>query len=223
MNKIKIIEQYAKKNLTSPGHKFDHAERVRKWALSIAKAEGYKKTDLVEASALLHDISKDKSKKEKHGIMGAKAVSRFLKQNKLFKDREIEEIANAIRFHDSNRQGSGKLLDILRDADMMDLFGAIGLSRAIIYSNSKPIFNPKNIKGDTWGMGVGEFNKKFDAGKDESPYIIDGINFEISCYGNLATKTAKKLAKPRVKYMKNFILEIEKEMKDNKIAERKRN
>ena len=46
----------------------------------------------------------------------------------------------------------------------------------------------------------------------EEKTIIDQINLQIHYYDNLTTGTAKRLAEPLVKYMKDFILQLESEI-----------
>ena len=214
MNKIKDIENYAREKMTQVSvHNYMHIDRVRKWALKIAKNEGFEDLEIVEAAALLHDVGKQVSKKESmHGEIGAKMASEFLRKNNFFDEQKTKEIVYAIRHHNSNRKIDGKLALILRDADMLDLFGAIGIMRGIAHNASNQEYDPQNIKGDTWGAKPEYFDTRFDEGKNIGKYLVDQLNFQISCYGNLNTATAKKYAKPLVEYMKNYIVRLECEV-----------
>jgi hypothetical protein len=104
------------------------------------------------------------------------------------------------------------LLNILRDADMLDGLGAFGILRCIKPMAADPDYDPENIKGETWGMGVEDFNKRMDSGMGAGTYIIDHMNFQISWYGNMATETARKFAKPLVDFMKGYIQQLELEV-----------
>ncbi len=214
-NTIKIIEEYSKQaTVKVPAHGYTHLDHVRNWALKIAKEEGFEDLQMVEAAALLHDIGLPFAEKvNMHGEVGAKIASDFLRKNNLFDEGKIEEIAHAIKYHNSNKKVDGKLLAILRDADMIDLFGAVGLMRCIIYRGSNPEYNILNIKGDTWQADSRYFNEMFDKGKEIRTSVIDHINFNISCFDNLNTETAKEIAKPLVEYMKQYILQFESEIK----------
>ncbi|MCK5177152.1 MAG: HD domain-containing protein [Candidatus Aenigmarchaeota archaeon] len=214
INKINKIENYAKEKMTPVSvHNYLHIDRVRNWALKIAKKEGFKDLEIVEVVALLHDIGKPISKKESmHGEIGAKRASEFLNKNNFFDEQKTKEIAYAIRHHNSNKKVDGKLAVILRDADMMDLFGAIGIMRCIAWRASSQEYNPQNIKGNTWGAKPEYFDRRFNEGKNTGNYILDQLNFQISCYDNLNTQTAKKFAKPLVEYMKNYIIQFECEV-----------
>lgn len=213
-NKISKIEKYVKQvKIKEAAHGFRHVDRVRNWALHIAEREGYKNLEIVEAAALLHDIGLSSGKERKiHGQEGAKMAEKFLRKNDIFPEKIIKEITNAIRHHNSNRTGKGKLLYILRDADMIDAIGAVGTARCIIHCSPKPEYDPNNIKSETWGMGAEGFDKRIDAGAGPGNYIMDELNFSISFYDNFKTKTGKKIAKPLVEFMKNYIIQFESEI-----------
>ena len=49
------------------------------------------------------------------------------------------------------------------------------------------------------GLGIGET-------------IIDQINFQMSYYDNLNTEAAKRLAKPLVEFMKEYVVQLEHEI-----------
>ncbi|RLG14142.1 MAG: hypothetical protein DRN66_02740 [Candidatus Nanohalarchaeota archaeon] len=215
-DKIRKIEQYAMKKMTQASvHNYMHVSRVRNWALKIAKRERFNDLEIVEAAALLHDIGRSSVQMDNmHGKIGAKMASEYLEKNNFFDEQKIKEIAYAIRNHNSNRKVEGRLPAILRDADMMDLFGAVGIMRCIAWRGSSPEYDSKNIKGETWGAKPSYFDKEIAEGRGTGEYIVDHLNFQISCYDNLNTETAKMFAKPLVEYMKNYILRLECEVVD---------
>ena len=133
MDKIKIIEEYVKSiTLLQAGHDFEHTNRVRNWALKIARKENYPQTDVVAAAALLHDIGlSQKGDRRDHGLRSAEMAKEFLNKNNLFKDDEIADIFEAISTHNKKFVGKNQLSAILKDADILDLLGPIGVIRAI--------------------------------------------------------------------------------------------
>ena len=215
--KIQKVEKYVKSITNNEiAHDFKHVDRVRKWAMYIAKKEGFEDLEIVEISALMHDIGLSQSEKRSmHGEVGAEMSEKFLKENNLLSQEKSEEVCNAIRYHNKNREGEGGLLEILRDADMMDLFGAVGIMRTFTSNASKTEYDEANIKGETWEMTASDFDKRFDNGVGIGNFLTDQINFQISCYDNLSTEIAKKLAKPLVKFMVDFINEFSDEVKNN--------
>jgi uncharacterized protein len=193
-------------------HNYGHINRVRSWAVVIARKEGYKKPELVEAAALLHDIGYSYADERNHGQVGAEKAREYLQETGSFTAGEIDEIVHAIGHHSSNRGGEGMLLDILRDADMLDGLGAFGILRCIKPMASDPDYDPENIKGDTWEMGVKSFNERMDSGRGAGKYIVDHLNFQISWFGNMATETARKHARPLIEFMKTYIQQLESEV-----------
>src|SRR5690349_13699121 len=148
-SRIQTIEAYAKPLMTGEiAHDFKHVDRVRHWALKIAKQEGYPDLELVEATALLHDIGLLSGGRNHHAEVGAQLATDFLQEHQLFEEAEIDAIAYAIRNHNS-LDGEGQLLAILQDADTLDLLGAVGLMRGFTSKADKPDYALENIKGET--------------------------------------------------------------------------
>ncbi len=216
MNRIEQIENFAKQLLdTEAAHDFEHIHRVRNWTLKIAKGEGYPSDlEVPEAAALLHDIGLPQSKDNRrmHGQAGADIAREYLLENDFFTPAQVEEIVNAIRYHCRNREGEGQLLDILRDADMIDSLGAIGVIRTVRYWPNKPDYDPANIRSAAWGKNAKFFDERFDRGADSGDNIVEFINFQISTYENMATETGKALARPLISFARNFILQLESEV-----------
>jgi len=210
----RVIEAFARQHMgAEPGHDFEHAHRVRGWALRIAEAEDYDRLDLVEAAALLHDIGLSQPRaRRRHGQTSAEMAATFLRTTGLFDEADVDCVLSAIRFHGTNRGGSGILLDILRDADMMEMFGPIGLLRSVTPVAHKPEYLPGNVKGETWQMTAGEFDERFDSGVGVGDTLVDHVNFHISCYDNLATATARNWAAPHVEFLKQFVLSLEQQL-----------
>lgn len=213
-NRIRQVEDYVRQSLVKAvAHDFKHVDRVRNWALQIARGEGYQDTEVVEAAALLHDIGLPYVKeRSEHSEAGAQVASRFLRENGFFPEEKIKEIADAIRFHSSIRHGKGKLLEILRDADMMDALGAVGIMRAFTSKSYKQEYNPEDIKGMTWGMTGKDIDILLDEKGEVGEYIIDQINLQTAYYDNLFTETARKLVKPLIEFMKNYVVQLEQEI-----------
>lgn len=208
------IEKYARKEMRDEiAHDFKHVDRVRNWALKIAEAEGYENIEQVEIAALLHDIGRASTKSgQNHGVVGAAIARKFLEKHKMFDITEREEIILAIASHSGPGQGREELTAILKDADMMDALGTVGIMRAFSSKASVNEYDPENIKGEGWDQPMDYFQNLFNTGEGPGKYITDQINFQIDFQENLKTATAKKLAKPMIKYMKDFIIRLEDEV-----------
>ncbi len=212
-NGTQRIEEYAKALMVGEvAHDYKHVDRVRYWALKIAKQEQYPHLDWVEATALLHDIGLASGGRKRHAQVGAQLAAEFLQTYQLFDETAIQEIADAIRYHNS-MCGEGQLLAILRDADTLDLLGAVGLMRGFTSKSDKPDYAPELIKGETWGMSAEEFTERFQNGTGTGAYIVDQINFQISCYENLNTNAGKVFGKPLIDFMQTFMESFEAQIK----------
>jgi uncharacterized protein len=193
-------------------HDFKHVDRVRHHALVIAGAEGFADLAMVEAAALLHDIGLAYvEQRSLHATVGADLAAGFLREHALFAAPEIDAIAEAIRCH-SSIAGGGPLGAILRDADILDLFGAVGILRACTSKYARPEYDPRDVKGDTWGMAAEGFTRRFGEGLGIGPHIVDQINFQLSCADNLCTAAARQMARPLVAFMRAYLLQLEAEV-----------
>jgi len=204
-------------------HDFKHVDRVRNLALIIADGEEFPDLEIVEVTALLHDVglSQIKHGNEKkghvvlppHGPLGAEIASRFLRDNSDLSNETVELIIDVIRHHSDSPLkiakhlqtlgDKGKLTKIIRDADATDAMGAVGIMRAFTSKHFLPEYDPINIKGSNWGLASG-FHPVNN--------IIDQINQQIRYYDNLHTRTAKLLAEPLIHFMKDFMIQLEREI-----------
>lgn len=213
---IAQIEAYVRETMASArvpdlliGHGYPHVDRVRRWAVCIAGEEGYKRLDLVEAAALLHDIGLAYvEERSQHGQVGAEVAAGYLREQGLFPEAEIEVIAEAVRCHSAPEGGGGALGDILRDADKLDAFGAVGIVRAFTSKYGKPAYDPRNVKGETWGLTIWDFERRFAEGQGIGPTILDQVNFQISLAGDMRTESGQRLAAPLVAFMRTFLHEL---------------
>lgn len=219
MQRIPQIEQHVREVMSQVAqpdlrlaHDFKHVDRVRGWAILIARGEGFADMELAEAAALLHDIGLAfVEQRRDHAAAGAERAAHFLSDHRLFPAAQISQIAEAIAAH-SSLSGGGALGEILRDADMLDLFGAVGIMRAFTSKYALPEYDPQRIRGETWGASAPEFTERFAAGLGAGPTIIDQINFQISCADNLHTATARAAAQPLLAFMRGYLQQLEGEI-----------
>lgn len=217
-------------------HNYMHVDRVRNWALTYGRLEGYPDLTVVEVTALLHDIGlgyitgveaqQPHVVLPPHGPLGAEMAAVFLKTNSDFKADTIELMGDAIRHHSNppsaaaeyinKQQNKAELFKILCDADMTDAMGAVGLVRALTSKSFLPEYDPANIKGPTWGLSTIEFLERFPAGLGQEKFtvktIIDQINQQIRYYDGLHTRAARDINAPLAAFMKTFIIKLEQEI-----------
>jgi uncharacterized protein len=134
----KLIENYAKHETDKLGvYAWPHVKRVSRLCLQMAKAHEVGKVDLdvLEASALLHDIAKHLEKETgaevDHGVIGAKMAADFLKKSG-FEKGFIDTVSHSILAHTHSVEPDTIEARILHDADYVDKIGAVGLATILI-------------------------------------------------------------------------------------------
>jgi uncharacterized protein len=192
------------------GHDWFHIERVWNNARHIAK---YEEADqfIVELGALLHDIADSKFHDGDENI-GPEKAEKFL--NSINVDHSvIDHIKNIIK-HISFKSslGSGnkkdftsKEMEVIQDADRLDAIGAIGIARAFNYGGFKnrEIYNP-NIKP--------QLNLTKEAYKNSTAPTINHFYEKLLLLKDkMNTKTGKKIAEDRHRYMEKFLNQFYKE------------
>ena len=193
--KIRDFSQKKMAKVDIPAHDFKHVTRVRNWAIKIGKAE---KQDLflIETAAWLHDVGRaEVGDKQDHGKVSAKISEKFLKNFPEITTKDRKLIVEAIREH-SDRWSSSWLGHTLQDADKLDGLGAIGLMRAMMskyhlqdYNAQRPFYRQKPTRT-----------------------IIDHLYYLLEWEKMFYSRPAKKLAKPRLKIIKDFLKELKYEI-----------
>lgn len=195
INKIKAI---VRKKLygESSGHDYGHCYRVAQMASKIGKVEN---ADIfvLELAGLLHDITSI-DKRSDHNLTGAIEAEKIMLKLSIDK-KIIEKVKNCIINH---RYTKGKKTNlsieekIIQDADKLDVLGAIGIARIFSFAGKYNILmhdpqvkpNPENY---------------LLTGKSTS--ALNLFQEKIFLLGNLFhTNMAKKIAKDREEYMKDF-------------------
>lgn len=112
----KKIEEYVKSMEWTPKDFYwKHALQVRNFALIIQEKVGGDE-DVVEASALLHDVGKAKLLGSGHEEISAELAQEFLKELN-FNDNKIKQIAKCVKYENFDSVEA----KILRSADSMAL------------------------------------------------------------------------------------------------------
>lgn len=181
-------------------HGWLHTDRVRANIRILAHAEGVD-SFLAEAAALLHDVGRTQPGPEaEHGARSATIAERLLEDLAL-PTEESRAILHAIRWHNSLRDDT-PLLCILRDADMLDGLGAMGIIRAFVSKSHLPPYNP---------------DAPFQDGSNRWPpdYSSDQLLGQMEWYDRLNTDTARQMAKKRIAFMAAFITQARDEIEAN--------
>ncbi len=183
------------------GHDWWHIYRVWKNAKHLAKKE---KADLftVELGALLHDIADWKFHDGDEEIGPRKA--REMMEKYSVDENIITHVCNII-LHMGFKGGiDNKPMEtiegkVVQDADRLDGIGAVGVARAFAYGGSKgrPLHTPD--------LPPEEFTSKEAYLNSEGGTINHFYEKLLKLTDLMNTKSAKKIAKKRHKYLEEFL------------------
>lgn len=189
-----------------PGHDFEHVMRVYKNAQKIGKKEGADMKVLL-ASVLLHDLvvyPKGSAKRSKSSDDSADIAEKIL-QKRGWSKATIDRVSYCIRTHSYSKRIRPAILEakILQDADRLDALGAIGIARTFSVggSENRKFYNPKD---PFW---------KSNREPDDMMWTLDHFQTKLlKLHNTLHTKTARKMARERTRFMRDFIRQIGKEI-----------
>jgi uncharacterized protein len=194
------------------GHDWWHIERVVKNAGLISHSEPVNYF-IVELASLLHDVADAKfhDGDEDAGPLKARV---FLKGLQVKEEiiAHVENIIRNISFKGGNfiNHFSSPELAVVQDADRLDAMGAIGIARAFNYGGfmNREIYNP-SIKPDL--QMTREAYKKSSA-----PTINHFYEKLLLLKDRMQTKTGKKIAEERHKFMDIFLEQFYNEWEGKK-------
>jgi uncharacterized protein len=178
-------------------HGWLHTDRVRRHILILALAEGVDPV-LAEFAALLHDVGRmEPGPENEHGARSA-AMAQPILTGLPLTDEERESVLHAVRWHNSGRADTA-LLCILRDADMLDGLGAIGIMRAFMSKSHLPPYDP---------------SAPFEKGGNRWPAACasDQVLGQATWSDWLNTDKARQIAADRTAFMHAFIAQIRQEL-----------
>ena len=142
-----LIENYMLLCMEDSAHDKEHIYRVLYNSLEIAKTESNIDYDVLICSCLLHDIARKEQFENPslcHAIAGAGKAYKFLASNGFGKDyaEKVKHCIQTHRFRSSNPPVSIEA-KILFDADKLDVAGAIGIARTLVYKGivSEPLYS----------------------------------------------------------------------------------
>lgn len=194
------------------GHDWFHIERVYKNALLIAEGEDCDIT-VVKLGALLHDIA-DSKFNDGDETVGPKVAREFLESQNTSEEiiTHVVNIIENISFKGGNfeKKFTSKELEIVQDADRLDAIGAIGIARTFNYGGFKnrPIYNP-SIAPQT-NMTKEEYKNS------EAPTLNHFYEKLLLLKDKMNTKTGRKIAEERHKFMELFLSQFYAEWEGEK-------
>ena len=206
---LERIEREAERCMqgAKPAHDFDHVKRVLRLAERIGKAE---KGDLeiLRAAALLHDIGRVEEEKtgKCHAENGA-SMARKILIDCGFQAGKMEAVLHCIESHRFRGNLRPRSLEakILFDADKLDAIGAIGIARAYSFGGER------GQRLYTEGAEASKFELKREIDLEHTPVVEFTVKLS-KIKDSLQTKTARKIALDRHRFMVKFYERLWKEV-----------
>lgn len=189
-----------------PAHDFHHIMRVYKNAKLIGRREGTNMEILLPA-VLLHDLvvyTKGSAKSSKSSDESADLAKNIL-QSYGYPQDQINQICYCIRVHSYSKRLVPASLEgkILQDADRLDALGAIGIART---------FSVGGSENRTFYNADDPFCRS-DRDLDDMQWTLDHFQMKLlKLQDCMHTKTAKKIAQERTRFMILFIRQLQKEI-----------
>ncbi|MCH2224583.1 MAG: HD domain-containing protein [Crocinitomicaceae bacterium] len=195
------------------GHDFHHIERVLNLSRYIQAHEGGD-IEIVELSALLHDISDHKFNGGKLDEGGKVAFNILIEYGASIEIAErVKYIVDNISYKGANVPAEMRSIEgrIVQDADRLDAMGAIGIARTFAYGGNRnqPIYEPTlsyNLHGN------------FEEYANSKTSTINHFYEKLLLLKNrLNTKTGRKIGQERHDFMELFLNQFYSEWKFNSI------
>lgn len=203
---IKITEEMVKAQQLNEGSGHDWWHTWRVWRLARRIGEEEKANFfIVELAALLHDIADWKSNNGDIYI-GGKSARNWLESLKIDEPsiKQIVDIVDNVSFKGAGVKDKMKSLEgkVVQDADRLDAIGAVGVGRVFTYGGSKGrvMYNP-----ETPIQIAQDFETYKSAGQTSINHFYEKL---LLLKNRMHTKTGKKLAEARHKFMEGFLEEF---------------
>lgn len=142
-----LLENYMLSCMEDSAHDKEHIYRVLYNALDIAQTEENVDYDVLICACLLHDIGRKEQSENPgvcHAAAGAKKAARFLSEHG-FSEEFTEKVCACIRSHRYREDNLPQSIEakILFDADKVDVSGAVGIARTLVYKGQigEPLYS----------------------------------------------------------------------------------
>lgn len=187
-----LIEKYMLSCMEDSAHDKEHIYRVLYNALEIAREEDEVDYDVLIVACLLHDIGRREQFETPsvcHAMVGGEKAFSFLMENG-FDEQFCRKVKHCIQTHRFRRAMQPESVEakILFDADKLDVTGALGIARTLMYKGNvaEPIYNV---------LPSGEIS---DGTQDTAPSFFREYKFKLEkIYDRFYTARGAQLAQKR--------------------------
>lgn len=214
-NTFNSIEAYMLEMMKDVAHDSLHIYRVLHQALEIAENYNNVDKDILIASCLLHDIGRQHQFRDPrlcHAIEGGKMAYEFIKSLG-WKEEQCKHVKDCIMTHRFRTDNQPKTLEakILFDSDKLDVTGALGIARSLLYKGQ--IGEPIYAVGKDYKVRNGQ-------GENEPESFLKEYHHKlIKVYDWFYTKEARKIALQRREITEKFYQELLDEIDINNLGE----
>lgn len=202
-----------------PSHDFDHVLRVLHMAIKITKKEKAD-IDIVVAAALFHDTvvyRKDLPESHNETDESAEVVGQIFREIRGFPVEKIPAIQTCIRECSFSKGIMPETIEgkVVQDADRLESAGAISIMRT--YSSGGH-------------MGRPLYSTEDPLRQNGLPYTLSPLQSSTDLFfkrlllvgDTMRTETGKKMAVRRAKFLRTFLNELEKELKESGVIKSKK-
>lgn len=202
-----LLETYMRSCMADSAHDTEHVYRVLFNALAIAQAEAEVDYDVLIAACLLHDIGRREQFADPtvcHAAAGSEKAFRFLTENG-FPPEFAEQVRHCILTHRFRKALPPQSIEakILFDADKLDVTGAIGIARSLMYKAdmAEPLYHV---------LPSGEIS---DGSEDLGPSFFREYKFKLEkLYDKFYTARGSELARSRQQIAASFYESLYREV-----------
>lgn len=208
-SEFKKLEDYMLVCMKDSAHDKEHVYRVLYTALDIAQYEEADK-DVLIAACLLHDIGRQEQFADPrlcHAAVGARKARAFLLKNG-YGEEFADHVAECVKAH---RYRTGIVpqsieAKVLFDADKLDVTGAIGIARTLLYEGQV-------------GRAIYSLNEEgeiLDGGRDKEPSFFQEYRYKLEhLYEKFYTARGRELAEQRQPIARQFYESMLREVRQS--------
>jgi uncharacterized protein len=193
------VEAFMLSCMSDSAHDAEHVYRVLNNALTIARSEAGADMNVLVTACLLHDVGRARqfaNPELDHAAVGAEMAREWLRSSGAEPEfaEAVAECVAAHRYRSGNPPQSVEAR-ILFDADKLDICGAIGVARTLLYEGHEalPLYT------------FGADGSVSDGTSDETESFFHEYKFKLEgLYGRFLTAKGAELAESRRSTAANF-------------------
>lgn len=198
--------EIALETCTDPAHDLAHALGVMRYADSIGETEDAD-PDVTTAAALFHDVVHylpDDPRCDGAPMESACLVQGLLGGMPAFPQEKVSQVMQAILSHSAwlDREPASVEARVVRDADILDSMGAVGVMRAFACAGAmnQALYLPEDPLAR-------------DRTADRTRFALDYVSERMrELCDHLVTETGRRIAEQRTAFLECFLLEVEAEL-----------